>query len=369
LNRYLYKNKVYIKLLTKQAKMCLNPGFEHEYDSDGASMTGTPPKRFKRHINIALILLGLLATAIRPQEPAAGSSVVKAESVRVVVPVTVTATDGEMITGLRKENFRLYVRNAEITRFQFLHNTDLPLVIGYVFDHSSRSVMNRFSWNKQVVQSLIHQFGFEDVFFLGTYGTQYAEVQKPTSDRLEILATLSNLHPYMFSSQESIWSFFTKDIRDYSKRKGAPVNKTAIALDHALYSLAGYDLPKKALILVSDGDENLSDITLNHVQRYGVPVYALYFSGSGIGGQSLFKRGQILRTVSQETGGCVFENLEDADPHEIGRRLSLVIRNQYLISFEPSEHLNRTKTHPIRIVLDRADANVVYRKSFRFVKE
>ena len=120
-------------------------------------MTGIPPKRFKRHINIALILLGLLGTATCPMEQGEGRSVLKAESVRVVVPVTVTGADGEMISGLRKENFRLYVRDAEVTQFQFLHNTDLPIVIGYVFDHSSRLVMNRFSWNKQVVQSLIHQ--------------------------------------------------------------------------------------------------------------------------------------------------------------------------------------------------------------------
>ncbi len=332
-------------------------------------MAVTHSSRCKQLINIALILLGFLGVAPRSQAPVSGRSVLKAESVRVVVPVTVTHPGGEMIPGLRRENFRLFVHDVEITQFQFLHNTDLPAVIGYVFDHSSRAVMSRFSWNKQVIQALIHQFGFEDVFFLGTYGTRYAEVQKPTSDRLEILETLSNLHPYMFASEESFWSFFKKDIRDYSKRSGAPVNKTAIALDHALYSLADYNLPKKALVLVSDGDENLSDITLNHVQRYGVPIYSLYFTGSGVGGQSLFKRGSILRTVSRETGGAVFEQLESSDPADVGRRISMVIRNQYLISFEPAGSLNRTKTHPIRLVLDQAGANLVYRKSFRFVKE
>jgi VWFA-related protein len=315
-----------------------------------------------------LILLGFMRPAAQTPPPS-GRTVLQAESVRVVVPVTVTDPAGDIVSGLRKDNFKLFVREREVPEFQFLHNSDLPVVIGYVFDHSSRAVMSRFSWNKQVIQALIHQFGFEDVFFIATYGNEYAEVQKPTSDRLEILETLTNLHPYMFTSRESFWSFFKKDVRDYSKNTGPATNKNAIAMDHALYALSGYELPKKALVLASDGDENLSDNTLHHVQRYGVPVYSLFFTGSGFGGQSLFRRGAILRKVSQETGGTVFDQLDGADAAAIGRRIAQVIRSQYLISFEPDPRLKKTDTHAIRLVSAEPGLNLVYRKSFRFVKE
>ncbi len=42
--------------------------------------------------------------------------------------------------------------------------------------------MSRFSWNKQVIQALIHQFGFEDVFFFEPTAPGMPKA-KPTSDR------------------------------------------------------------------------------------------------------------------------------------------------------------------------------------------
>jgi VWFA-related protein len=295
---------------------------------------------------------------------------IKSESIRVTVPITVESAGDESVIGLKREDFRLYVDDVEVKEFQFLHNADLPVSMGVVFDHSSHVVMSHFSWMKLVVRGLIHEFNPEDEFFLATYGYEYAEVQPTTSDRIAIMETLQNLHPYMFGSRESFWSFFKTSVRDWSKQlKSDPPNKTAIALDRSLYSLNLSEHPKKILLLLSDGDENLSNVTLNHIQHYGIPCYFIYFKGTGVGERSLFRRGAILETISRETGGRILTDDGTTDPSVIGQRIAAWVRNQYLIGFEPSPDLARDKTHTIRIEVKLPAAQLYYRKSFRFMKE
>lgn len=319
---------------------------------------------------LALCLQGGLQVDPRCSASENPADKIKTESIRVAVPISVQFEDAEPVTGLKKEDFALFVDKSPVGDFQFLHNADIPVFMGVVFDHSSTAVIGHFGWMKEMIRGLIHQFSPEDRFFLATYGYDYVNVQPPTSDRIEIMETLNNLHPQMFSTHASFWDFFKTGPQDLTKElKSDPPNKTAIGLDRSLHSLEQAENPKKVLLLFSDGDENLSDITLHHVQRYGYPCYFIYFNGSGFGQRSLFRRGEMLKTVARETGGGVITPAKTDDPSVVGRKISEWIRNQYLIGFEPSAELDRNKTHSIGVTVNRPAAKLYYRKSFRFVKE
>jgi VWFA-related protein len=324
------------------------------------------------------VLMGLLTLCLQvglqvdprglvPEDP---PDKIKAESIRVVVPISVQFEDAEPVAGLKREDFTLAVDKAPVSDFQLLHNADIPVFMGVVFDHSSQAVIGHFGWMKEMIRGLIHQFSPEDRFFLATYGYDYVSVQSPTSDRIEIMETLNNMYPQMFSTRASFWDYFKTGPQDLTKKlKSDPPNKTAIALDRSLHSLEQAENPKKVLLIFSDGDENLSDITLHHVQRYGYPCYFIYFNGSGFGQRSLFRRGEMLKTVARETGGGVITPSQTDDPSVVGRKISEWVRNQYLISFEPSAKLDRDKTHGLVVTVNRPTAKLYYRKSFRFVKE
>lgn len=307
---------------------------------------------------------------LRCQQAQTPTGKIQTESIRVVVPISVQTENAEPVAGLKKEDFALFVDKAPVGEFQFLHNADIPVFMGVVFDHSSSAVIGHFGWMKDLIRGLIHEFSPEDRFFLATYGYNYVNLQPPTSDRIEIMETLNNLYPQMFSTKTSFWEFFKTGPQDLTKKlKSDPPNKTAIALDRALHALEQTDNPKKVLLVFSDGDENLSKITLHHVQRYGYPCYFIYFKGSGFGQRSLFRRGEMLKTIARETGGGVISPAKSDDPSVVGRTISEWIRNQYLIGFEPSSNLDRDKTHAIVVTVDRPATQLYYRKSFRFVKE
>ncbi len=307
---------------------------------------------------------------LRSENSRSSSGKIQTESIRVVVPISVQAENAEAVAGLKKEDFALFVDKVPVKDFQFLHNADIPVFMGVVFDHSSSAVIGHFGWMKEMIRGLIHEFSPEDRFFLATYGYSYVNLQAPTSDRIEIMETLNNLYPQMFSTRASFWDFFKTGPQDLTKKvKSDPPNKTAIALDRSLQTLEQAENPKKILLVFSDGDENLSNITLHHVQRYGYPSYFIYFKGSGFGQRSLFRRGEMLKTVARETGGGVITPAKTDDPSVVGRTISEWIRNQYLIGFEPSLELAKDKTHTILVTVDRPDTQLYYRKSFRFVKE
>jgi len=295
--------------------------------------------------------------------------VIRTEIQRVVVPVSVFTLGGETVGELTRDDFKLFVDECEIEEFQLLYDVQMPTVITVVFDHSSSSVQKNWSWTKSFIRELIHHLTTEDVFSLATYGWKYDRICGPTSDRIEIMERLDNLYPELFFKKSSFWDFLKRDVRDMGKQEQLPGNKTAIALDLSLTDMLRQPHPKKYLILISDGDENLSKITLNHVQSYGIPIYSIFFSGSGFGRHSLFRRGSLLRTISEETGGVVFKKTKTMDPASVAGETARMIRNHYLLSFSPSDELNRNKTHSIRVVLNRSNVRTNFRRSFRFSKE
>jgi len=329
--------------------------------------------------DISFILAGLLLclswngpAPLAAETSAPPASRIQSATERVVVPVMVFSGPDDFLTGLRREDFQLFVDRKEIKDFQFLHNLDLPVQATVVFDHSSSQLMSRLGWIKAFIHGLIHDFNYEDLFSLATFGYQYAVLQAPTTDRYQISELLTNLHPRMFASERSIWEYFKRDVRTLSQtldEGGPPPNKTAIALDHSLSELSRSELPKKILILISDGDENLSGITMDHVRPWGIPVYAVYFPGSGIGARSLLRRGEILEKLTSESGGKLFQISSVIEPEPIGRKIAFLVRNQYLISFEPGSELSRAKTHPLKVSVRRPEVRIDFRKSFRFTHE
>lgn len=318
--------------------------------------------------------LGQSAPAAPPAQPS-DNRPIRAQTTQVVVPVSIAGGSSLPAKALERDDLRLFVDGRPIAAFQFLRGSETAAVTGVALDASSRAVMNEFAWIRRFVEGIIHQFSRQDYFFLAAFGKTYTLLQPPSSDRVEILDTLSNLSPEVLRGGTGWAEYFKKylrtDIRDYSKQAGGgiPINKTAIAVDTALHQLWTHPLPKKSLILVTDGDENLAKTTLRHVQRYGIPIYALYAAGSGFGSNTLFRRGQMVKQLADESGGAVINLEPDLDPDATGRAIAGIIHRQYLLSFVPPPELRPDKTHAIRVETNLPGVTVTYRKSFRFTKE
>lgn len=322
------------------------------------------------------LLLGLPVLAGRPlpdgtpSVPPPPAPPIRAEAERVVVPVTVTGADGKVVRGLRQADFKLYVDGKEVRDFLFLDDQDAPATVGVLIDRSSVAVGRQIPWVRNFLEGFFHRTDRKDSLFLATYGLEWEVIVPATSDRSTLMGAIYNLDPVMFRDAKTKWAGKPGETRSYSPfNRGFPPNKTAIALDRALYELARAQTPRKAILLVSDGDENLSKVTLNHIQYFGVPVYTLYAEGSGFGERSLFRRGAMVKRLSLESGGARVTTGEGDNPVDAGKGIADLVRNQYLISFVPDESLKRSKTHTVLVRHSREDLTLSYRRSFRFVRE
>ncbi|MBN2433545.1 MAG: VWA domain-containing protein [Acidobacteria bacterium] len=328
-----------------------------------------------------MVLAGLWLVSAIPAQSAetipaedAAAPTIRTETQRVVVPVAVFSRAGEVLDDLDTADFRLFVDDRTVPDFGLQFDRQMPAVVHVLVDFSSSQIQDKWPWVKSFLKAMIHRLTPRDTFVLAGYGWRYQVICGPTTDRAEIMETLDNLYPELYVPRHGLWDSIKqqlkRDVRDTGKGgQQVPLNKTAIALDKTMFALADETNPKKYIILVSDGDENLSKVTLNHLQKAGVPVFSVYLSGSGFGRHSLFRRGAFLQTIAEETGGVVFRKTSTLQPDLVARQTADMMRNHYLISFTPAGDLARDDTHRIRVEVDRPNIRTDYRRSFRFSRE
>jgi len=250
------------------------------------------------------------------QPPPSGGPdiVVRVNEVNLIF--TVTDKKGKFITGLKRENFGLLDDGRPpLAVLRFTQQTNLPLRVGIMLDTSS-SIRQRFQFEQD---SAIEFF-------------------------LQILHRDDRAFVEGFDIQTDLAQDFTNnvDLLNQGIRKLRPGGGTA--LFDALYktckdqmlTLQETGAVRRALILVSDGDDNYSRVqesdAIKMCQRADTIVYTISTNIS----PSKDKGDDVLRQISEATGGQPFypTRLEDV---AIGfRNIEEELRSQYHLVYRPA---------------------------------
>ena len=89
---------------------------------------------------------------------------IRVDTTLVLIPVGVTEPNGRFVTGLEKENFKVYEDKVEQEISQF-SSDDSPLSVGIVFD-TSGSMGAKLQKSRQAVTQFMKTANPEDEFFL-----------------------------------------------------------------------------------------------------------------------------------------------------------------------------------------------------------
>ena len=321
----------------------------------------------------AVAAAALLTVWLRAQnkvESAPPPAPIRAAAERVVVPVTVFSP-GNVDTGtLEKKDLRLLVDGKEVSDFSLMSDRAAPAAVGILIDASSTSVGRQLPWVRKFLEGFFHHTDQKDSIFIAAYGLHWDVLAPPTADRTALLDCIFNMDAGLMKNAKTKWAGPPDSIWQHVPfKRGFPANKTAIALDSAYYELAQLTPPRKAIVLVSDGDENLSNITLDHIRFFGSPIYTVYAGGAGIGERTLFRRGSMINKISSESGGAIVQVRSDADATAKGRSIADLVRNQHVISFVPPDSIKRSGTHSIRVESKVKGQLLTYRRSFRFTRD
>jgi VWFA-related protein len=259
--------------------------------------------------------------AAQPDQPAppaqdSEAPIIKVNVNEVDLVFTVTDKKGHFITGLNRSSFGLLDdgRPPEAV-YKFIQQTDLPLRVGIMLDTSS-SIRGRFQFEQQAATDFL----------------------------LQVLHRNDRAFVEGFDIQVDVAQGFTNniDLLDQGVHKLRPGGGTAMF--DALYStckdqmltLREAGAVRKAIILVSDGDDNYSHAlesdAIKECQRAETIVYTISTDVS----PTRDKGDDVLQAIAEATGGRAFypSRVEDVGSSFAG--IEEELRSQYLLEYRPA---------------------------------
>jgi VWFA-related protein len=231
----------------------------------------------------------------------------------VLIPVNVTTPLGSSVTGLTKENFRLFEDGVEqsITHFA---NEDAPVSIGLLLD-TSGSMRNKMKKSLEAAGELFKTASLDDEFFL-----------------------------IEFNERPKLTAPFTRDANDLYKRlvRAKPVGRTSLldALHMAMAQMKNASNTRKAIVLLSDGGDNHSRHTETEIKKAvheaDVQIYALgIFDSADSPKLTIEERNgpYLLDDLATETGGKHLPVGRLNDLPAICARIGAELHNQYVLGY------------------------------------
>jgi VWFA-related protein len=232
------------------------------------------------------------------------------ESVRVdVVQLHVSALDkeGRFVKGLSQNDFTIKEdgKPEEMSGFELAEN--LPLTVGLVVDGSGsmeKSLPFVHEASSALFKNLIRA---KDQGFVIEFHDKARFLQELTSDSPSLQRAATD-----------------------TRAEGATALYDAVVL--GLYQFRALQ-GRKALIVITDGDDNRSHVDFETLLRYarsaGAPVY---FLAVGIP-LTDFRSRKVTKQIAEESGGLVFHMSNAEKIGEVTRQIEEELRSQYILAF------------------------------------
>jgi len=268
--------------------------------------------------NSLTAVLGLtLAAALLPyprclaQGPA--GAVFRSDTRRVVLHASVVDRRGNLITDLPQEAFTVY-ENSEKQEVKIFGREDVPVSMGLIFDNSG-SMNDKRTEVESAALVLVENSNPEDEVFIVNFNDEaYLDVDF-TNDVAKLEEGLTRI-----------------DSRGGTAMRDA----LSMSIDH-LVDNAKKD--KKVLLVVTDGNDNTSSVTLEALVRKAQQSEVLIYSIGLLNQEQRRERRRAQRALdalSEASGAMAYYPAELTEVKDLCIQVAHEIRNQYVIAYSPS---------------------------------
>jgi len=244
---------------------------------------------------------------------------------RVVIHATVRESKSGFVSDLEKQHFTVLEDGVPQKLLSFSRE-DEPIAVGLLVDNS-QSMMNK---RNQVLVA----------------AKTFVRASKP-NDEIFVLHFNEQLTYGLPSSTR-----FTGDrgLLDAALDKMTLDGRTALydAIHEGLQNLAHSKLSKKVILLISDGGDNMSVHKANDVVREADLSGALFFAIGIYDPLDGDADPGVIRKLAQATGGEAYFPKEILEVKDLCEGIARDLRNQYALSYAPSEH-ESSKYHRLQV--------------------
>lgn len=245
---------------------------------------------------------------------------VRIDSSLVLIPVSVSDQLGRPVAGLEKKHFRI-IDNKEPQTISTFSMDDGPVALGLVFDTSSSMSRNLAAARRAAA------------LFVGMAnpGDQFLLVEFDSAPRMTVPLTEDLAHiKYELTFNQS-------------RGSTAMIDGVYMAMNEIKKSKA----ERKALILVSDGDDNNSRYSPGELRTVLQESEVLIYSVGMFAGDPTFTNPGLMRGISEETGGRMF--VANSGLPDIAAKISIDLRNRYLIGYNPTNPARDGLYHKVEV--------------------
>jgi len=248
-----------------------------------------------------------------------GNYVLRANVNEVVLNATVLEGN-RVVPDLKKEDFQVYEDGVRQTILSFQH-TDLPVSMGLVIDNSGSMYQKRPAVNRAALD-LVQASNPQDQAFVVNFSDEAFLDQNFTSDVNKLRDGLSHI----------------------DSRGGTALYDAIVASADKL--VEDGKRPKQVLVVITDGDDNASTLTLEQTIRRvqdlsGPVIYSIgLLYGDEMSRAEVRHARRALEMLSEMTGGIAFfpKSLDQVD--EITAEVARDIRNQYTIGYRSTKPMS-----------------------------
>ncbi|HUM06427.1 MAG TPA: VWA domain-containing protein [Terriglobales bacterium] len=262
------------------------------------------------------------------------------------VNVLFIATDrhGKFVRNLNQNDFSILDDHKPVQSIvNFRRETDLSIELGLLVDVSA-SVHSRFDFEKQAATGFLEH------------------ILRPGYDRAFVIGFNKNSH-------------LTQDFTDDTRRLAAGVRELndggGTALYDAIYKACKEKLQdrgerpvRKAIVILSDGEDNQSEVTraqaIEMAQRSEVLIYAISTDDSGL----ILRGDKVLEDLASATGGRAFFPFKMKDITRSFAAIEEELRSQYAVSYKPSDFDADGRYRSIEITSIKKDLQVRARRGY-----
>ncbi|MDQ3173664.1 MAG: VWA domain-containing protein [Acidobacteriota bacterium] len=246
----------------------------------------------------------------------------------ITLTVTVTDTYGRYVSGLSQKAFTI-LDEKQPQEITFFSDDDSPVSVGVLFDVSGSMSGDKIKNAREALAKFIQTSHNSDEYFLIAFNSRAQLLLDKTRDGNAVLDKLTFVQ---------------------TKNNTALYDACYLGVEKVQRGLH----PKRALLLISDGQDNNSRYTFNELRRLlkesDVVLYGVGILSGGDAGSALGMEGQgILDELASVSGGKAFFPRSAVEMDDIFEQIALELRHQYSIGYKPSNFSNDGKWRKIKV--------------------